>query len=61
MTQINADKRREEKNHENIVRVNYDHQTEIDRTIRQQEDFVAALRQRTPSKLATRRVIAAHG
>ena len=39
----------------------YDHQTEIDRTIREQEDFVAALRQRTPSKLAAHRVIAAHG
>ena len=39
----------------------YEHQAEIDRTIRQQEDFVAALRQRIPSKLAARRVIAAHG
>ena len=39
----------------------YDHQTEIDGTIREQEDFVAALMQRMPSKLAVQRVIAAHG
>ena len=39
----------------------FDHQTEIDLTIREQEDFVAALRQRTPSKLAARRVIGVHG
>jgi uncharacterized protein (DUF433 family) len=39
----------------------YDHQTEIDRTIREHEDFVVALRQRMSSKLAAYRVIAAHG
>jgi uncharacterized protein (DUF433 family) len=38
----------------------YDHQTEIDQAIRQQESFVAALRQRTPSKL-TARLMSAYG
>jgi len=39
----------------------YEHQAEIDRTIREQEAFIAALRQRTSSKLTARRAIAAHG
>ncbi len=39
----------------------YEHQSEMDRAIRQQEDFVAALRGRTPSKLAARLVSAANG
>jgi hypothetical protein len=38
----------------------YEHQTEMDQVIRQQESFVAALRQRTPSKLAAR-LMSAHG
>ena len=39
----------------------YEHQTEVDRAIREQESFVATLKQRTPSKLAERLVIATHG
>jgi len=38
----------------------YEHQTEMDQVIRQQESFVAALRQRTPSKL-TARSMSAYG
>ena len=32
----------------------YDHQAEIDEAIKQDESFVEALRQRTPSKVASR-------
>ncbi len=39
----------------------YEHQAEMDQAIRQQESFIATLKQRIPSKLATRRVNAAHG
>ena len=39
----------------------YENQIEMDQIIRQQESFVATLRQRTPSKLAPRLVSAAHG
>ena len=39
----------------------YEHQTEVDGAIRQQEAFAATLRQRIPSKLAERLVIATHG
>jgi uncharacterized protein (DUF433 family) len=39
----------------------YEHQADVDRTIRAREDFVAALKQHRPSKLAARLVIAAHG
>ena len=38
----------------------YDHQAESDRTIRQQEDFVATLRRCTPSGPAEQRLIAVH-
>ena len=39
----------------------YDHQAESDRTIRQQEDFVATLKRYTPSRPAVQRLIATHG
>jgi uncharacterized protein (DUF433 family) len=39
----------------------YDHQTEVDQAIRQQEDFVAALKSRTSSKLAARLINASYG
>jgi uncharacterized protein (DUF433 family) len=38
----------------------YEHQIEMDQVIRQQESFVAALRQRTSSKLAAR-LLSAYG
>ena len=39
----------------------YENQIEMDQIIRQQESFVATLRQRTPSKLVARLASAAHG